>query len=549
MPDETGKSRRALARRATRIAAVLAAITVASVVNAGTSAETPGAAIIVAPNGSANGDGSMERPLDLGTALGAASPAKPGGAVLLRGGTYAGDFTSVIAGTPSAPITVRSFPGEWAVLDGVDARKPALTVRGDDTWFRDFEVTKSDLSRVSAQSGPKPTDIARGTTGDPYVFGDGVYTFGRRTKLINLVVHDTGIGIGVWRWSADDAEVYGNIVYNNGWLGADRGHGHGIYTQNTSGTKSIADNVVFNNFGYGLHAYDQANQMSGYDISGNVLFENGSAAGIALPNIFVGTSAASTDRITLTRNIAYYRQSARGDNIRLGFATDGTTRENGSITLDGNTIIGGGSNLVMHRWKNATVRNNEFVTAPTIAGGSNVAKLWAPSPQNPIAPVPPYAWDSNTYVDAFYTSASTYPVEFQLHDARTTWTAKRYSLPGWRTATRWDAASTYRRSADTRVVVQPNRYEAGRAVVTVLNRSSVSEISVQLSAAGLKPGQRFKVRDVQNLAGDPVFEGTYTGDPVTLRLTGSAVAQPLGNAPVALTHTPREFTVFLVTPA
>jgi hypothetical protein len=203
----------------------------------------------------------------------------------------------------------------------------------------------------------------------------------------------------------------------------------------------------------------------------------------------------------------------------------------------------------MHRWRNATVRNNEFVTTPATVGGSTVAKLWAPSPQNVLNPVPPYAWDSNTYIDPFYTSASTYPAEFQLHDARTNWAAKRYTLPGWRTATRWDAGSTYRRSADTRAVVQPNRYETGRAVVTVLNGSSAPEISVQLSAARLKPGQAFKVRDVQNLAGDPVYEGTYTGDPVILQLTGSAVAQPLGKAPVALTHTPREFNVFLVTPA
>lgn len=41
-----------------------------------------------------------------------------------------------------------------------------------------------------------------------------------------------------------NAELYGCVIYNNGWDIAGSGHGHGIYTQNdTSGTIKLLDNI------------------------------------------------------------------------------------------------------------------------------------------------------------------------------------------------------------------------------------------------------------------------------------------------------------------
>ena len=68
--------------------------------------------------------------------------------------------------------------------------------------------------------------------------------------MINLVIHDNGGGIGLWRPSGN-AVVYGCLIFNNGWLGFDHAWGHGIYTQNESGMKVIENNMVFNNFGSG----------------------------------------------------------------------------------------------------------------------------------------------------------------------------------------------------------------------------------------------------------------------------------------------------------
>src|SRR5262249_47184213 len=108
----------------------------------------------VAPNGSPSGNGSMGSPWDLHTVLGYSSPVHPGDPVWLRGGTYAGTFTSHINGTASSPIVVRQYPGERAIIDGGSIGGTAmLTVGGSYTWYWGFEIMSSDPNRVSAQTG------------------------------------------------------------------------------------------------------------------------------------------------------------------------------------------------------------------------------------------------------------------------------------------------------------------------------------------------------------------------------------------------------------
>ena len=82
---------------------------------------SPGPALVgfyVAPNGSPSGNGSLTRPWDLQTALKQPSNVPPGATIYLRGGTYSGKFYSGLTGLLTLPITVRSYPGEWAKIDG-----------------------------------------------------------------------------------------------------------------------------------------------------------------------------------------------------------------------------------------------------------------------------------------------------------------------------------------------------------------------------------------------------------------------------------------------
>src|SRR5262249_6122859 len=148
-------------------------------------------------------------------------------------------FVSDLTGSASAPITVRVAPGEHAVIDSAPSTDIALTITGAWTTYWDLDVMSSSPIRVSDQTGSHVTDIGRGT---------GVEVRGPHTKVIDFVLHDLTTGMGMWS-DAEDAEAYGNIVFNNGWTAPDRNHGHGIYTQNRLPTRRITDNIVFNQFG------------------------------------------------------------------------------------------------------------------------------------------------------------------------------------------------------------------------------------------------------------------------------------------------------------
>src|SRR6185437_13191036 len=68
-----------------------------------------------APTGTSSGSGTQASPWDLQTALNQPSSVKPGDTIWLLGGTYQVNghpwkFTSALAGTSTAQITVRAMP-------------------------------------------------------------------------------------------------------------------------------------------------------------------------------------------------------------------------------------------------------------------------------------------------------------------------------------------------------------------------------------------------------------------------------------------------------
>src|SRR6185503_3353777 len=95
------------------------------------------------------------------------------------------------------------------------------------------------------------------------------------SRFINLVVHDTALAFAIWK-EAVNAEVYGSVIYNNGWDMADRGHGHAIYSQNAEGTKRLNDNIAFQQYGEGIHIYgSEIAPLNRFHVKGNILFSNG----------------------------------------------------------------------------------------------------------------------------------------------------------------------------------------------------------------------------------------------------------------------------------
>src|SRR5205807_8483784 len=140
-------------------------------------------------------------------------PAMPGDTLVLQSGRYTGSFVSELTGAENNPIVVRQGAGARATVDGT------ITINGAWTTYWGFEVTNSSEDRTKERPA-------------------GLNIYGPHTRFINLIVHDNGNGIAFWT-PAVDAEIYGCLIYHNGWQGLDpdRGHGHGIYTQNQTGQK------------------------------------------------------------------------------------------------------------------------------------------------------------------------------------------------------------------------------------------------------------------------------------------------------------------------
>jgi hypothetical protein len=310
-----------------------------------------GSEFFVSPSGSADGDGNVGNPWSLAFALSHPAAVKPGDTIWLRGGIYEGSFVSVLNGSPDAPIIVRQYPGERAVLDGGNSNRVSiLEVSGSYTWYWGFEITSSDPNRVSTQSGSNPTDIGR---------GEGVSisqtpTTGAGLKFINLIVHDTATSFGFWK-EAIDAEVYGCLIYYNGWTAPDRGHGHGVYVQNLTGTKRIADNIIFSNFSHGIHAFgSEVASLDNLNIEGNTIFNNGMPE--YARNILVGGgTVAQNPRIV--NNVTYF-SGTPGNNLDIGYEYGAGVA---NAVIAGNYVVGG-DNFFSQLNTNVTMTGNFFYT-------------------------------------------------------------------------------------------------------------------------------------------------------------------------------------------
>lgn len=433
----------------------------------------------VAPGPRPGGDGSKGRPWDLATALAHPIAVKAGDTIWIRGGTYRGAFQGRLAGNEDAPIVIRSYPGERVVLDGSGSPQAGLTIFGEWAVYWGFEVTNSDRRRATSSTGSSPGDLSRGTA-------HGVIVKGSHTKLVNMVVHDTGVGIGFWS-EARDAELYGNIIFYNGWDGPDRGHGHGIYTQNRNGTKRIADNIIFQQFGSGLIVYGSERAfLNNFVIEGNVLFNNGG----------------------LSQKTGYAR------NIMLG----GGTVAEGPLIVDNYTYFApapkpGVDSIALYAGaRHAVVKGNYFIhgATPQYPGGRALQ----------LGTVHGLEMAGNVFQGSVSGFA---PAEYPGNEYYT----------------------ASKRARGTRIFVRPNAYEPGRGHIIVYNFDLLNSVSVDLSAL-LAPGEAYEILDAQNLFGSPVVEGTYDGRPVSLPMQLTGVAPPVGASSPLLRHTAPVFAVFIL---
>ena len=455
----------------------------------------------VSPTGTSSGDGTAAKPWDLRTALSHPSRVRPGDTIYVRGGTYRGIYTSTLAGTSTAPIVVRAYAKERATIDATGGTGTILKVNGPYAVFWGLEVMDSRRTSTTQRGG-------------------GVELYGRGTKLVNSVVHDaTGNGVGFWS-SAIDGEVYGSIVYNNGYQ-TNRGSGHGIYSQNRDGVKRIVDNVVFNSYGFGLHIYGSSNaSFIGYHIEGNVFLNAGAiSSGGAETNVLIG-GGSPANNITFTRNVVYRSPTLSNIAVRLGYQASPVWNEN--VTFTNNVLFDRGQSLVMTNWRRATVSSN------TLAG-----YLLSTTSAPDLSVTRGYGWSGNTQVASSTAQAWSHG-------------GTRYTWSNWKTKSGLGSTDRLVSSMSTpNVIVRPNRYEAGRANIVVVNWSGAGSVSADVSGV-LRVGDAYEVRDAHNFYGPAVATGTYGGGSISLSLASRTPAAPIGGASRAPIATQKHLATFVL---
>ncbi len=209
------------------------------------------------------------------------------------------------------------------------APRDADSIGGQYTWYWGFEIFSSEPNRRSTQDGSWPTDLNRGSC---VGIAQDVAHVGIR--LINLVLHDGTDAIGSFQ-THQDGEIYGNLIYNNGWNGAtDRGHGNGMYVQNQTGTKKISDNIILNQYGGGMQIYgSSAAYLDNIQVTGNTIYSSGWPSSYGCDRNFLFGGGRIATNGTMVSNYFYYPDShgactSGGSNIGYDAGVSGFTVQN-----------------------------------------------------------------------------------------------------------------------------------------------------------------------------------------------------------------------------
>lgn len=493
----------------------------------------------VGVNGSSSGNGSFLNPWSLSYALARpSSVVLPGDTIFLRRGTYIGPFTSSIAGTAAAPTTIANYPNERPVLLGNStsaSNQVILTVNGQYANYLGLEITSNPVTRISAGSVDPPTDIYSVT---------GMAIYGVSVKIINCIIHNCpGGGMGYWS-SSLESEVYGCLIYDNGYKNTVRGHGPNIYVQNNNENrpKSIVNSFIFNGFSLGIQFYSSSSDvLRGLTIDSCTVFNSGANTDPAQAkrmNLLAGganNSNAKVRNLKVANNLfyrdttdnaasTYVPYSSYRKNVELG--TEDETLTDAFVDFHNNYLYGDPTPLLLHTWDSGSFHNN-FLYAYASKANFNQYVIEQVNNSAPFV-----NWDSNAY----YTNEPGFTTPFSTKNFQT-----------WKTSFGVDEHSTYSNANPNFNVyqVRPNKYEPNKYYVTVQNYLGQNQVSLPF-VDELLPGTSYAVYDVQYSTSVPVDTGTYNGDNISLPMNQTAVAPLIGLAPVQPKHTSKTLGTFII---
>lgn len=491
-----------------------------SVVVIGAPVANTAAKYFVSPAGRADNDGSAARPWSLTHAFSAPLRIQPGDTVQLLTGRYSGLFRSRLTGTRARPIVIVGADSARPILDG------GLIIEGSDAKYIDLEIMSSDPVRQTLVPGSAPAGLPR--------TNHSIEVNAPRINLLGLVIHDLGNALfaGIL---AEDLVIEGCVVYNNGWNGPDRSHGHGFYLQNRRPSKKrIAGNVLFHQFSTGIKISGTSIAwLENVDVLDNVTFDNGAPVspqrGFSW-NIFHQGGEQRSAALSFIRNVMVHSDdNTQGFKINAAAVAPGTDR----LLFEDNLLQG---RAAIGPWMGTVVRNNIFAmpfSAPI--RGTPILEVWAPSISAPMVE----AWSQNRYI---VQASRAWPFGFQVGGR---WTVLTFDE--WRQQTGADRTGSIA-VAPTPITVTrtiPLDSLPGRAVIVHWSISQSGSFTPDLSRV-LRSGQRFAIRHVFSLNGPPVASGVYTGQPISLSAVSPPAPDPIG-LPLDRSVRLRPPAVYLVT--
>lgn len=503
-----------------------------------------------APDAKPNGQGTLESPWPLHVALAQSATIRPGDTLHLRGGHYRGPaFNSSLAGTASDYITVRSYPGEWAVVtDGlpltIGAALPvgvngqqvfSFRIPGSEHlpdggfWIRigsevSYIYNKSSSNiwtlnrgyRIASHSAGEAATLEGNfiqhtgshvqfmdfeitatvqtnrvvdtSQGDSDRVGLNFVSSGKGNKAVNLVIHNVGHpAIGFWN-QQQGGEINGCIFWGNGIYDRSFGgapRGNAVYAQNDMGTVFLQNNIVFRNLTKGLEAYGETGPANGFRFYGNIAF---SAPGTS-PDISFSTGSRPMTNNIVSRNyvLGTIHGGYVGNSNRLQIVTD-------NIMVD--------TTVSISRFVSGTFSNNTCFLKH-VPDQQGIVHFSSPDTSKQIVDL---YWDRNSYYMQPGTPKQNFSLKYQGlivsasngggnlffdHDGTNSWKA-------W---SGFDSESSLTEGWPTnylKVVAQPTDYDSNRIHICVISTTGQATAPLDLSTLGFVQGQDYELRDAQD---------------------------------------------------